>query len=122
MIRDNLGLYGGKIVFNLMKDIIYFPIWWYSRGLKQLLEKLKDFLVNKERSLALFVWVKNIFRPMYSQYDWLGIIISFFVRLVQIIFRGAIFIFWLVFSLAIFIFWLLLPILSIYELIFQIVL
>ncbi|MFA4941193.1 MAG: hypothetical protein WC582_01165 [Patescibacteria group bacterium] len=120
MIRDNLSLYGGRVALNLAKDIAYFPLWWYSEGLKQLLLKLRDFLVNKERALALFVWIKNIFRPMYSQYDWPGIIISFFVRIFQIIFRGALMIFWLVFSLVILAFWLFLPVLAIYEIIFQI--
>ena len=119
-MSNNIGLYGGKIGLDLLRDIIYFPIWWYSRGLKQLLIKLKDFLINKEKSFALFVWIKNIFRPMYSQYNWQGMLISFFVRLVQIIFRGIIMIFWLIFSLAILLFWLFLPILVIYEIVFQI--
>jgi len=79
MLTNNLGVYAGKILVDLVRDIIYFPVWWYSRGLKQLLLKLKDFLTNKEKSLVFFVWVKNIFRPMYSQYDWAGVLISFFV-------------------------------------------
>jgi hypothetical protein len=120
MIRDNLGLYGAKIALNLVRDVVYFPVWWYSRGLNQLLQKLKDFLINKEKSLAFFVWIKNIFRPMYSQYDWPGVIISFFVRFFQIIFRGIIMLFWLFFSLAVLVFWLFLPILVIYKIIFQI--
>lgn len=120
MLTNNLGLYAGKILTDLLRDIIYFPIWWYSRGLKQLIIKLKNFLINKERSLALFVWIKNIFRPMYGRYDWAGMLISFFVRLVQIIFRGVFMVFWLIFSFGVLIFWLFLPILVIFEIIFQI--
>ncbi|MDD5071969.1 MAG: hypothetical protein PHQ42_04530 [Patescibacteria group bacterium] len=119
MLSNNLGLYAGKILIDLLRDIIYFPLWWYSRGLKQLTVRLKNFLVNKEKSLALFVWIKNIFRPMYSQYDWAGILISFFVRLFQIIFRGIFMLFWLALALFILGLWLALPVLAIYEIIFQ---
>lgn len=122
MLTNNLSLYAGKILVDLLRDIIYFPFWWYSRGLKQILIKLKNFLVNKERSLALFVWMKNIFRPMYSQYDWAGILISFFVRLFQIVVRGIFMLGWLVLALLALCLWLILPILTVYEIVFQLAL
>ena len=107
---------------DLLKDIVYFPLWWYSRGLAQLVIKLKDFLLNKEKSLALLVWIKNIHKPMYGQYDWQGMLISFFMRLFQIIARGLFLLFWLVLALVIFLIWLILPIFVVYEIIFQIAL
>jgi len=122
MLTNNLGLYSGKILVDLLRDIIYFPLWWYSRGLKQILIKLKNFLANKEKSLALFVWMKNIFRPMYAQYDWAGILISFFVRLFQIIVRGIFMLFWLALALLALGLWLILPVLAVYEIIFQLAL
>jgi hypothetical protein len=122
MLSNNFGLYAAKILVDLIKDIIYFPFWWYSRGLKQVVIKLKNFLANKEKSLALFVWIKNIFRPMYSQYDWAGILISFFVRLFQIIIRGIFMLFWLALAVLVLGLWLTLPILTIYEIIFQLAL
>ena len=122
MFTNNLGLYAGKILVDLLRDILYFPLWWYSRGLKQLAIKLKNFLVNKERSLALFVWMKNIFRPMYAQYDWAGILISFFVRLFQITVRGIFMLGWLGLALFALCLWLILPVLAIYEIVFQVAL
>jgi len=122
MLTNNLGLYTGKILVDLLRDILYFPLWWYSRGLKQLAIKLKNFLVNKERSLALFVWMKNIFRPMYAQYDWAGILISFFVRLFQITVRGIFMLGWLGLALFALCLWLILPVLAIYEIVFQVAL
>ena len=116
---NNFILYTGKIVVELVYDILYFPAWWYSRGLKNLLFGLKNFLRNKQKALALFVWIKNIFRPMYAQYDWQGMLISFFMRLVQIIFRSLIMLFWLAVCSAVIIFWILFPALVIYEIIFQ---
>jgi len=122
MLSNSFGLYAGKILVDLIRDIIYFPLWWYSRGLKQIVIKLKNFLVNKERSLALFVWIKNIFRPMYAQYDWAGILISFFVRLFQIIVRGIFMLGWLALAILALGLWLVLPVLAIYEIIFQLAL
>ena len=122
MLSNNFGLYAGKILVDLVRDIIYFPFWWYSRGLKQVTIRLMNFLANKEKSLALFVWMKNIFRPMYAQYDWAGILISFFVRLFQIIVRGIFMIFWLALVVLALGLWLILPVLAIYEIIFQIAL
>jgi len=119
MVSNNFVFYSAKILTELVWDILYFPLWWYSRGLVKLFFSLGDFLANRQKSLALLVWVKNIFRPMYGQYDWQGMLISFLVRLVQIIIRSILMLFWLIVVGLIFIFWLVLPLLVIYEIIFQ---
>ena len=46
----------------------------------ELVRHLKDFLDSKEKSLALFVWVKNLFVSMYGQRDFWGALISFVMR------------------------------------------
>ncbi len=84
-----------------------------------IIKGLINLLINKQKSLALFVWVKNIFRPMYAQTDLAGRLISFFIRLAQIIFRSFIMLFWIIFSLAIIVFWIIAPVFVIYEIIFQ---
>ncbi len=122
MLTNNLAFYSTKILAELGRDIIYFPLWWYTRGLGQLVISLKNFLVNKERGLALLVWIKNIGRPMYGQYDWVGFLISFFMRIFQIIVRGIAMLFWSCLALAILGFWLALPLIVVYEIIFQIIL
>jgi len=119
MPTNSFLFYGLQILAELVRDVLYFPAWWYGRGLVNLIMSVRNFLINKQKSLALLVWVKNIFRPMYAQYDWQGILISFFIRLVQIIFRSIVMLFWLIFSLAVIIFWVLFPALVIYEIIFQ---
>ena len=111
--------YGLQIIAELVWDVLYFPVWWYSRGLLNLIKSLLNFLADKQKSLALIVWLKNIFRPMYGQYDWQGMLISFFMRLVQIIFRSLILLFWLILVLAVMAFWLLLPPLVAAEIILQ---
>lgn len=119
MLSNNFVFYSTKILLEIVRDILYFPVWWYSRGLVNLVKFLFSFLVNKQKSMALLVWIKNIFKPMYGQSDWQGKVISFFVRLIQIFVRSLIMILWLVFVLAIFCIWVILPVLVVYEIIFQ---
>ncbi len=108
-----------KIISEAGRDILLFPLWWYTRGLLLFIRQLLFFMQNREKSLALLVWIKNIHRPMYGQYDWQGKLISFFMRLVQIIFRSIIMLFWLITALAALLFWVVLPFFVIYEIIFQ---
>ena len=120
-MSNSFVFYSLKIIVELVYEIFYFPVWWYWRGLLNLLIWARDFLINQQKSLALFVWVKNIFKPMFAQYDWQGILISFLVRVAQIIFRGIIMLLWLILALAVILFWILLPIIVIYEISFQII-
>lgn len=119
MRSSNFALYGSKIILEFVRDIVYFPLWWYSRGLYKFLLFITNFVADRERALALFVWIKNIGRPMYGQHDAAGIIISFFVRLVQIIARSIIMLFWLLIAFVVFLIWLALPFFVALEIIFQ---
>jgi len=122
MIKNNIIFYSGEILTDIVRDIIYFPAWWYSRGLCLLVVKLKRFLSDRQKSLALLIWIKNIYRPMYGQYDWQGMLISFFMRLFQILTRSLIMLFWLIISLAIFFIWLVLPAVVLAGIIYQLAL
>lgn len=119
MPSNSFIFYSLQILAELVWDVLYFPLWWYGRGLVNLIMSVMNFLINKQKSLALLVWMKNIFRPMYAQYDWQGLLISFFMRLVQIVFRSLVMLFWLLVTLAVIIFWLAFPVFVIYEIIFQ---
>ena len=119
MVNNNIGLYASKIILDLLKDIFFFPIWWYSYGVFEFTKNLFYFLKNKLKSLALIIWIKNIFVPMYGQYDFMGHVISFLVRLFQIIFRTIFMIFWLLLALTLLFLWLSLPLIVVYEIIFQ---
>lgn len=99
---------------------MYFPVWWYAFGLLELIDKLIIFIKNREKGLALSVWVKNIFRPMYGQTDWQGKLISFGFRVFEIIVRGIIMLWWIIIAIIIIIAWIALPIFVVYEIIFQI--
>ena len=119
MMTNNFVLYGGKILGETLRDIVFFPLWWYSRGFLQTSLSLLRFLNNRQKSLALLVWVKNIFTPMYGQTDWQGRLISVFIRIVQIIFRSLMMLFWCFFALTIILLWLIVPLFTTYQIVYQ---
>jgi hypothetical protein len=109
MLNHNFLTYGGKIVLQIIGEILYFPVWWYSVGLGRLIVGLAAFWRGQEESLGWSVWAKNIFVPMYGQLDIASRVISFVMRLVQVILRGAALLSWFVVLLLILIIWLSLP-------------
>jgi len=119
MVHNNLAMYAGKIAGEIVGSILYFPLWWYSRGLLNLGNFILQFLSDRQRSLALLVWIKNIHKPMYGQTDWQGRLISLFMRVVQIIFRAIAMAFWLLVAAAIALFWFVLPLFVFYHILFQ---
>lgn len=112
---------GSRIFKDLFIDIFwevfYFPIWWYSRGLKKTalfcLQKIK----GGWRALALSILLVNFFKPMYGQRGWPAYVLSLNAHFWQIIWRILAMILWLVFWLFVLIIWLVLPILTIWQMV-----
>jgi hypothetical protein len=112
-------MYAGKLAAETAGIFLYFPLWWYSAGLRNFLLGLAGFWINRARGLAILVWIKNIHKPMYGQSDWQGRLISFLMRLVQIIARGLMMVFWSGVILVLLFGWIFLPLLVFYHLLFQ---
>ena len=121
MLNNNLGLFSAKILAEIGRDLVFFPIWWYSQGLYLVVKKLLEFLKNQQKSLALWVWIKNIHRPMYGQKDWEGIMISVLMRVFQIILRSILMLFWVAVAVAVLAFWVLVPFVVIYQIYYQLI-
>ncbi len=119
MFNHNFLTYTGKIILQILGEILYFPVWWYSVGFIRTVKSVFRFWSAREESLGFSVWLKNIFVPMYGQRDIASRVISFVMRLIQVIFRGLILLFWLAVILAILIIWLAFPILLFLGLVFQ---
>ena len=120
MLKQNIAVKSFKFVLrDVIFDIIYWPIWWYSSGTIKAWQRMKNIVSAGNVSLGLSIWIKNIFKPMFGQQDWQGRLISFFLRLVQIIFRLIVFLGWIVFAVFSFLFWLAMPIFLIFEFIFN---
>ena len=73
---------------DVLLDIFMFPVWWYSRGLLLMLRWCGQTLKGYAKYLAISVWMKNIFVPMFGQNDWQSRLISIFMRSVQIVARS----------------------------------
>jgi hypothetical protein len=108
-MEHNSLTYLGKIMARVVWDFIYFPLWWYSAGLLKTLRGVGNFYRSQEASLGFFVWLKNLFVPMYGQEDFAGRSISFLIRLFQIFFRGLALLFFIILGLLFIAFYISLP-------------
>lgn len=98
------------LMFEAVLDVFYFPVWWYTKGAFFAARWCFSQLRFGNEVLAPWLWIKNIFVPMFGQYDWQGRIISFVMRLIQVVFRSAFLLVWLVFCIILFLLWILFPI------------
>jgi hypothetical protein len=103
------------VLIDEIKTVLYFPIWWYSRGLLEMIKRAEGFIIDVEQVLGFWVWVKNLFVPMFGQRDFSGRVISFFLRLFQIFVKGLVLVLVIVMVIVLVIVWLLLPIFVLYQ-------
>ncbi len=106
-----------RLVGEAALDFIYFPVWWYTGGLRYAGSRYFVWLKAGNRALAPALWLKNLFVPMFGQTDWQGKIISFFMRLAQILARALALIAWVAVSALLWVIWVFLPVIALYGLI-----
>jgi hypothetical protein len=104
---------------NFFRNIVYWPFWWYTKGLSLVFKSIVKMIAGAFDGLALGVWIVNIFKPMYSQYDITSRIISFFMRLIQIIVRTIAMLIMTVIFVSLFLAYLAIPPLTIWMLIYS---
>lgn len=107
------------LLVDIILDILYFPLWWYSKGLVLAVRWMMREVHDAENFMGLGIWIKNIFRPMFGQYDFGSRIISFFMRFFQIILRSVILLCFTVFYFALFVVYLILPVVVFYGAVFH---
>ena len=112
---NNPWFFGLKlIVVDIVLDFFYWPIWWYTTGLKNSLFFCGRQIKEAWRALALGIWFRNIFTPMYGDRSFLGRAISMVMRLVILIWRLVWMVIWLVIILGLLAVWLLAPVLTVW--------
>jgi|SRR3989344_793465 len=117
-ISQNIGILTLKfIAFDIIADIIYWPIWWYTRGLKILALYIYHEIIYFENRIGLKIWFANMFKPMFGQRDWQGRFISFFVRFFILIYKLVKFIIWILILLVFLLVWVSIIPLSAYQII-----
>lgn len=105
---------GFKYFFvDLVGGMLRWPIWWYTKGLVGTVRWAGNAVGGYAKQLAIRVWIKNIFVPMYGTRDFQSRIISFFMRSVQIFARGFVLLLWFFVVLLIVAAYIALPIVSV---------
>ena len=99
-----------QLLIEAALEVIYFPVWWYSKGAKRVFLGCVNWIRSMNAQAAPGLWLKNIFVPMYGAYDLQGRLVSFFMRFVNVIGRSI----WLfiasLFIFCLFLCWLVFPI------------
>jgi hypothetical protein len=106
-----------RMVLEFLLDIVYFPMWWYTGGAKHAFLFCVGLFKEANSFLAPGLWLKNIFVPMFGQYDWQGRIMSFFMRVVNVIFRAIALIVWSFGICVLFFVWFAFPVFVVYMLV-----
>jgi len=94
-----------RLLFEAFIDAIYFPFWWYTAGAKHAFLWCLSLLQSGNDNFAPGLWLKNIFVPMFGQYDIQGRIISFLMRLAQVVGRTFALFIWFLISFILFLCW-----------------
>lgn len=109
------------VAVDLIGDILFFPVWWYSVGLLETGTRLYNGLLDTANNLALKSLFFNLFKPMFGQYDHTGRIISFFMRLFLLIGRLIYFVLKASFLFLALLLWVFTPIFVVYRILTSII-
>ncbi len=103
------------IVIDLIWEIIYFPIWWYTVGLYRAVSFCMRGVARRWHSLGLEIQFKFLFKPMYAQSDFTGRVISFLMRFSGLIFKFFAWLIVVIVFILIFALWIILPIIVLWQ-------
>lgn len=81
-----------QVILQLVVEAVTGPVWWYTGGVVHMMRWMREQSIRTWYRLAIGLWIRNILVPMFGQYDWQGRIISFFIRLFQIVARMIVFV------------------------------
>jgi len=117
---NNVFLIGLKFIFiDIIGDFIYWPIWWYTIGFRERLIWLAKQIKITWQSLALGLWLKSMFKPMYADRSVLGRAISIVMRIIILAWKLIWFMLWTVIVIIAVLIWLIAPVVVVYMLIQQ---
>ena len=104
------------IFLDVVWEILYFPLWWFTKGLKNTgffcLQRIK----SSWRFLALSILLYSFFKPMFAQKGWDAYVLTLMVRCWQLCWRFIFMAIFAIFWTCVFLAWIGLPALIIYQL------
>lgn len=98
------------ILRELIGELLYFPVWWYSRGMVLTATTLVNRWYGLLNRLAIPILFRTMGRPMYGDYTRSGRVISFFFRLFLLGTRLVVFVGWTLILLVAMVAWIAGPI------------
>lgn len=104
-----------SITLNTIRRIIYFPVWWYSIGLKKRLIGLVQSIQTLFHNLAITIMLKYLFKPMFGERSRSGRIISFFMRFLLLLWRLFLFLFLTGARIVLVVLWVILPVIAAWQ-------
>ncbi|MEK9130781.1 MAG: hypothetical protein AAB429_01565 [Patescibacteria group bacterium] len=119
MSQNALVLSARYFLIDLVWGLAFFPLWWYSRGLWRVAKACSLAVAEERRTLAIAVWAKNLFVPMYGTRDFWGRLISFFIRAIQIIGRLLVLVVYALIAIIFFAAYLILPVVIVWQILFH---
>ena len=73
-------------------NILTFPLWWYTSGSRVVWQWTKRELRFGLHQTGLLLFARHMHEPLYGDYTKSGIILSFFLRLVLLLYKLLLFI------------------------------
>lgn len=107
------------IVVDVVWELLYLPIWWYSRGIVRMLRMVRDKVAELVDTLALPILIRYIGKPMFGDYTRSGRAISLVIRIIQIVIFSVIVGVYSIVLGILFLLWLAAPIYVTYQITYQ---
>lgn len=113
----SLFLSGLKFIFiDLIGDFLYWPIWWYTSGLKTRIVAAGEQIKLTWRALGLGLWLKSMFKPMYADKSFTGRAISLVMRIIILVWKLLWMLLWTLIVILVLLLWIIAPLAVIYML------
>lgn len=87
-MTSRVGTVARLLFLDVLASVAWFPVWWYSTGLFNVIHAAESAIQYRVRSYAFAIWIRNFFVPMYGQHDITGRLVSVVMRLVVLIGRS----------------------------------
>lgn len=104
---------------DILKSIIFFPVWWYTGGVVAVIEYLITQVKSLSQSFRLTVLFRYLLKPMYGQTDIWSRILSVPVRIVHFLILLVVTCAYTVFLSLLVMVWIVLPIIVIVALLYH---
>jgi hypothetical protein len=121
MTKSLTGRTATFLLRELVGEILYFPVWWYSQGLRLAWQRLIRQWARLYNRLGLRFLFANMGKPMYGDYTRSGKVISFFFRLFLVGWSMLVMLFGGALAVFIFLAWIITPLVVMALLVRQII-